>query len=424
MLLPFTLITVFISSLNPQPAKSDNVQTPAFAFSWMNDNDTFMAGETATIKVIVLGNYERGKYDFPFKPNITVNDKMGNSSFVTGVSLHLDGGTENWSISFCPIMVGVFNVLITDEHFRVLDSSLQFRVNPGRMYLAAGILSWMNRLSNFIAGTKVEVLILPKDAFGNNVSSVSEGPILHNFTLFASTSDGLPANVLNITNKGWNKQGYLGIEFVTATAGSLLLHVEVDNRTLHSSPLLFHVYPGELDVYRCQAKWNVETKYFQLFSKMEGFLHQHDQYGNLVPGLYAFDVEVIEKGTNLSMPIADLVFKDIGLGIQSFSFSLHEPGNFMLIISDKKKNTLISNMPYDFIVYIGYCDGEKSMVNGSGLNNSVAGDFAKFSVFLKDAYLYPSSVDLQSLQVQIVHESDSHTIRPNITIREILNGKT
>lgn len=86
---------------------------------------------------------------------------------------------------------------------------------------------------------------------------------------------------------------------------------------------------------------------------MEGFINQHDQYGNLVSGLYEFDLEVIEKGTNLSMPVADLLFKDIGPGIQSFSFSLHEPGNFMLMISDKEKNTLISNMPYDFTVYIG-----------------------------------------------------------------------
>lgn len=79
----------------------------------------------------VLGNYDNTKYRIPFKPNITVNDKMGNSSFVSGVSLHLDGGTEDWSITFSPIMVGLFNVLITDQHFRVMDASLQFRVNPG-----------------------------------------------------------------------------------------------------------------------------------------------------------------------------------------------------------------------------------------------------------------------------------------------------
>lgn len=86
---------------------------------------------------------------------------------------------------------------------------------------------------------------------------------------------------------------------------------------------------------------------------MEASIHQQDRYGNLVPGFYAFDVEVVEKGTNLSMPVSDLRFKENGTGIQSFSFSLQEPGNFMLMISDKEQSTLISNMPYDFTVYIG-----------------------------------------------------------------------
>lgn len=86
---------------------------------------------------------------------------------------------------------------------------------------------------------------------------------------------------------------------------------------------------------------------------MEGLINQHDQYGNLVSGSYEFDLEVFEKGTNLSMPLSDLLFRDVTPGTQSFSFTLYEPGNFTLIISDKEKNTLISNTPYDFTVYIG-----------------------------------------------------------------------
>ncbi|KAK4477843.1 hypothetical protein RD792_017106 [Penstemon davidsonii] len=420
-----SVITFFISTTHFHLVKSgDYAKIPAFAFSWLNNNDTFAAGETATIKVKVLGNYESGNYKFPFNPNITVNDKTGNSSFISGVSLNFDGGTENWRICFTPIMVGLFNLLITDEHFRVLDSSLQFRVNPGRMYPAAAVLSWKGGPDEFMAGTKAEVLILLKDAFGNNISSAIEEPKVHNFTLFASTLDNnSPANVLNITEKGLNQKGYLSIEFVAATAGSLLLHVEIENQTLQGSPLPFKVNPGKLDVYSCVVQWNVETKYFQLFSILEASIHQNDRYGNLVSGLFAFDIEVIEKGTNLSMPVSDLSFKDTGPGIQSFSFSLQEPGNFMLMISDKDQNTLISNMPYDFSVYVGYCDGGKSVVNGSGLNNSIAGDVAKFSVFLKDAYLYPSAVELESLRVLIVLESDPEILlHASIRIKETDSG--
>ncbi|KAL7104906.1 hypothetical protein ACP275_07G011600 [Erythranthe tilingii] len=416
----FILVPFFVFSLTPQPTKSDNNRAiPAFAFSWLNENETFIAGETAIIKVIVLGNYETGKYEFPFNPNITVNDKMGNSSFITGVSLHFNGGTDAWRITFVPITVGLFNVLVTDEHFRVLDSSLHFRVNSGKMYPAAGILSWRDGMNEFIAGTKAELLILPKDAYGNNVSSDTEQSLLHNFTLSASTSNRIPPSVVDITDKRWNnQQGYLVIEFITSRSGNLVLHVQVENQTLHDSPLPFVVFPGELDVYSCVAELNVETKYFQLFSTMEGLIYQHDKYENLVSRLYAFDIEVIEKGTNLSMPLADLVFEEVGPGVQSFSFSLQESGSFMLVISDKKKSTLVSNTPYDFTVYIGYCDGANSIVNGSGLNNSVAGETERFSIFLKDAYLYPSPVELESLRVQIMHESDFQIVRPIINIRE------
>lgn len=51
---------------------------------------------------------------------------------------------------------------------------------------------------------------------------------------------------------------------------------------------------------------------------MEGFIKQQDQYGNVVSGLYEFDIEIMEKGTNLSMPVSDLVLKDFGPGVQSF----------------------------------------------------------------------------------------------------------
>lgn len=116
----------------------------------------------------------------------------------------------------------------------------------GQMYPSAGILSWKDGFNEFTAGMRAEVMILPKDAFGNNISSSSEGSKLYNFSLFASTSNGFPASVLNVSQKGWNQQGYLIFDFVAATAGNLLLHVEIENQTLHGSPFPFMVFPGDL----------------------------------------------------------------------------------------------------------------------------------------------------------------------------------
>lgn len=116
----------------------------------------------------------------------------------------------------------------------------------GQMHLSVCVASWMNLVNEFEAGTKAIVLILPKDAFGNNISSTSEEPNSHNFTMSALYANGSIASVPNITFMGWNEFGYIVIEFVAVQAGDLLLRVEGDNETLNGSPLPFKVNPGEV----------------------------------------------------------------------------------------------------------------------------------------------------------------------------------
>lgn len=108
---------------------------PKFAFSWLDDKDTFRAGDTATIKIKVLGNFDsKGNASLDrsaFKPALTVNGKTGNSSYVSGVLLDTAGDPSTWQIVFTPILAGLFNLIIDDEPFKVMDSSLHFTVEPG-----------------------------------------------------------------------------------------------------------------------------------------------------------------------------------------------------------------------------------------------------------------------------------------------------
>lgn len=102
---------------------------PAFVFSWPNNNGTLRVGESAAIDVKVLGNIENAS---DFKPILTVNGKPGNSCYVSGVGLERYGeGPISWKIVFVPIRVGLFNVIVTEDLFRVLDSSLHFEALPG-----------------------------------------------------------------------------------------------------------------------------------------------------------------------------------------------------------------------------------------------------------------------------------------------------
>lgn len=120
----------------------------------------------------------------------------------------------------------------------------------GRIYPSAGVVSWKGQMNEFVAGALATILILPKDAFGNNITASSEGINVSTFNLSVSFMNGSIASLFNVTNKGWNDNGYVQIEFVPVTAGSLFLNVEAANQTLVGSPLMFKVIPGEFYIHK------------------------------------------------------------------------------------------------------------------------------------------------------------------------------
>ncbi|GMJ12238.1 gamete expressed 2 [Hibiscus trionum] len=419
---------ILVSTLSLLSASfADEAIVPKFAFSWLDDKDTFKAGETATIKIKVLGNFDsKGNASLDrtaFKPLITVNWKTGNSSCISGVFLDINGDPSTWQIVFVPILAGLFNVIIEDGPFKVMDSSLHFTVEPGPMHPSASVASWIGFWDEFESGSTAPVLIRPKDAFGNNVTSTDEKPTSYNISVTALHENGSVASLLNVTSMAWNEFGYIIMEFMAVIAGNFLLNIQGANQTLNGSPLPFKVNPGPLDVSNCVAKWKFEFNAWQIFSKMELLIYQQDRYGNLVPGLYEFDADVIEDDTNMSVPVTDLQFEEVEPGVQLFSFSLSKAGNFLLTISDMKHNKSISYMPYAYTVFVGYCDGLESIVNGTGLNASVAGEVAEFSVYLRDAFQYPSQVEVERLQVEIRREIDSASVSSTIHPIQISNGE-
>ncbi|CAA6672225.1 unnamed protein product [Spirodela intermedia] len=377
----------------------------------MESGERISGGDVATIVIRAFGEspngtefIKGGRYGANF--SLSVNGKKGDSSYVSSVVSCTEGDPNHWNITFIPIRAGDFVAVVTEE-----NSGLQIRA----LYPPASVASWMNLEDEFVAGEKARILILPKDTFGNNISSITEEGSSSTFKLSSSKEDGSAAHLLNFTYTGWDGLGRLGIEFVPITAGSLSLHVVSGNQSLTGSPLSFRVRPGSLDIKMCEGKWKYETNAIKIFSRLEFLIYQQDQYGNLVPGFYQFDAGVVQKETNLSIPIADLSFQETGGGVQLLSFLVIEPGSFMLRVFDAEKNWSISNTSYEYFVFVGYCDGVNSVVNGSGLISSVAGRMSYFSVYLEDMFHNPSqlkqefSLDFQGTFSYIKHYSAGST---------------
>lgn len=109
---------------------TDNATKPDFAFSWLDDKDTFNAGDIATIRIKALNNFDKLDKN-GFKPTLSVNEKLGNSCYVSGVLTDFEGDAGNWKLFFTTITAGLFNVIISEDHYQVFDSSLHFHVEPG-----------------------------------------------------------------------------------------------------------------------------------------------------------------------------------------------------------------------------------------------------------------------------------------------------
>jgi hypothetical protein len=206
---------------------------------------------------------------------------------------------------------------------------------------------------------------------------------------------------------------------------------------------IYFTYAGFLNIARSTCSWKHGINTLQLSSKLEMFIYQRDSFGNIVPEIHPFDAQVVDKATNLSIPIVDLAMEAVGDGVQLLSFNVVERGQFFLKVFDAKLNERVSNTVHSFDVFVGtqlyylvrspgrsiadfavlllsgYCDGTKSFANGSGLANSIAGSTSSFSVFLKDFYNIPSPVETAKLQVKILGKYATSYVDPIISpVRE------
>ncbi|KAF8657752.1 hypothetical protein HU200_059912 [Digitaria exilis] len=174
------------------------------------------------------------------------------------------------------------------------------------------------------------------------------------------------------------------------------------------------VKPGVLNIEKSTCSWKHGINTLQIFSKLEIFIYQKDSFGNIVPEIHPFDAQVVETARNLSIPV-NLKMEAVADGTQLLSFDVVQPGEFVLTVFDPQLNKRISDTVHKFDVFVGYCDGEKSFANGSGLAHSVAGSTSSFAVFLEDRYSNPSPVDTPRLHVKILAKNGTSYADPIIS---------
>ncbi|KAM3257643.1 hypothetical protein ACQJBY_049764 [Aegilops geniculata] len=395
---------------------------PSFMFRWVDDKGSFRAGDTATVMItsfyIPDANVSEVRRKAAFKVTLHGHGgKAGNSSYLTDVAVHLEGDLPSWNITLVPLRAGDFIALFEEERFFVGVDTLNFAVAARDVSPSASLASWTHLGGGRVAaGSKAFVSVFPRDALGNGLPRGADMPFGNwYFAVSWSYVNGTPVEFSGLEYNGWTEDGCMSIEFVPTLAGDFLVHVHADNTKLRGSPLPFTVKPGLIDIAKSTAEWKHGRNAVQIFSKLEIFINQRDSFGNLVPGIHPFDAAVVESASRLSVPVGGLRIEAVAEGIQRLSFDVVEPGEFVLTIFETHLKQRLSDTVYVYHVFVGYCDGSKSIVNGSGLVQSAAGSPSSFMVYLLDQYGSPSPVDTEMLRVQILSRNGMSGVNPVIT---------
>ncbi|CAN6182351.1 unnamed protein product [Urochloa humidicola] len=408
--------------ITTSPAQQPPYTVPAFLFDWLDGKSAFTAGETATITIMPL--------DFPNPSDpsrraslnfwVSVRGKKGNSTYITDVSSHIGEDPSTWRLTFVPLRAGGdFVALVAEERLSVGESSLYFTVAAAAaVHPSASRAAWtFDGGDRVVAGSRALVSVFPRDAFGNGIARGGDMPDY--FRVSGSyAASGAAVELLDFHYNGWVMDGRIGLEFVPTVAGDLLVHVYGDNRELRDSPLMLTVKPGLLNIEKSTCSWKHGINTLQIFSKLELFIYQKDSFGNIVPGIHAFDAQVVDAASKLSIPVK-LMMEVVADGVQLLSFNVVQAGEFVLTVFDPQMKRTVSNMEYKFDVFVGYCDSSNSFANGSGLEHSVAGLPSSFAVFLEDKYSNPSPVETARLQVKILAKNGTYYFlcRPNNTTK-------
>ena len=133
---------------------------------------------------------------------------------------------------------------------------------------------------------------------------------------------------------------------------SICKFIDIFCGNVNNSSMYFHM-PGVLNIAVSTCSWKHGINTLQVSSKLEIFIYQRDSFGNIVPDIHPFDAQVVDKATNLSIPIVDLAMEAVADGVQLLSFNVVEAGQFFLTVFYAQLDERVSNSVHMFDVFVG-----------------------------------------------------------------------
>ncbi|MCO5604078.1 hypothetical protein L7F22_058235 [Adiantum nelumboides] len=358
--------------------------------SWSNDINIFKAGDEAILYVSLrdaFGNAisattETSHLNFTLR----VQGRKGESTYIFGIKMA--ASYDFVAISFLTCLAGNFTLQVEGDGEEIENSPFAFSVGPGNLSAHSSVGTWNDGINSSKPGKELKLMILLKDAFGNSFGPLTNDSAASFFNPSIVDSQGKLTEILDYHFEFESDEpGYVFLVFRPKNTGQQLLEVGKGNENLFNSPFPFYVEDGPISLQHTYAKWKYGIDIFPPYQGVKLYVYQRDAWGNALKSLVDFQVLIYRENDTEPSPFSDVWSQaayDAEKGTQLITFTTTASGVFWLYLEDSSGNK-IEGCPYKFSVLASHLVQENNtVVYGSGLNASTAGELSTILVQLKD----------------------------------------
>ncbi|KAI5068455.1 hypothetical protein GOP47_0016800 [Adiantum capillus-veneris] len=408
------------------------ISVAACKSQWLDNQDQFKAGATATLIVIVTDKYgNEFNISFPFIVNVHLSSGLKASNVLFEV--HYGSDESYTTVDMIVKEAGSYYLTIGTKKEFISNSPLSFTVTAASLSIPNCVAEWNDDTNVFKAGGTAVLKILEMDAFGNNISYATgvfnQSSYYITEIIDVSSNEQAAVEVSQVTKPS---VGYHYIRLNPKVSGNFLLYVGSGRRSLAASPFAFVVTAGPLSLSNSFAFWERNVSELRAGAMASLYLWTKDTFNNIINASTQENMrdDFLLQVTYSSLPMSE-VGQDLNISIDLdkirgcwlITFWPKILGEFFLQVGTEDGN--FSNSPLAFTVDSGLL----SLRHSSGgweddINEFQPPGTARFYLTLKDSagnILNESYASVHNISIQVYDDSNAPLAIPDMGIDYLQN---
>ncbi|MCO5549394.1 hypothetical protein L7F22_002865 [Adiantum nelumboides] len=399
---------------------------------WLDSQDQFKAGATATLVVIVTDKYgNEFNTSFPFIVSVHLSSGLKASNVL--LEVHYGSEESYTTVDMIVKEAGSYYLTVGTKNEFISNSPMSFTVTAAEVSIPNCVAEWNDGTNIFKAGSTAVLKILEMDAFGNNISYAT-GVFNHSSyyiteVIDASSNEQAVTELSQVTKPS---VGYHYISLIPKVSGHFLLYVGSGRRSLLASPFSIEVTAGPLYLHNSFAFWERNVSELRAGAMASLCLWTKDRFNNIINASSNQNMRdyFLLQVTYSSSPMKE-VMQDLHISINPdkvrgcwlIELWPRLLGEFFLQVGTEDGS--ISNSPLAFTVDSGLL----SLRHSSGgweddINEFQPPGMARFYLILKDSagnILNETYADVYNISIEVYDSFNASLTIPDMRIDYLQN---